>query len=186
VFRGPVGAQPRRPKPDAPEGWRIDRSEVQAVLEVAFDLYDVGYLYADPPHWQAEVKRWSEQWPDRVVAFWTNTHTRIVPAIDRFRTEIQEGRLHHTGDETLTRHVLNARLRRIGNQDGRWKMEKSGPGRLIDGAIAAVLATQAAAAMPDEAPKPKAPPMSFSLYDVPDEPEPERARDDAAGWEAVS
>ncbi len=154
---------------DAPEGWRIDRAEVHQALEDAFERFDVGYLYADPPHWRAEVERWAEQWPDRVVAFWTATHGRMVPAIDRFRTELQEGRLFHTGDKTLTRHVLNARLRRIGNAEGRYKLEKSGPGRLIDACIAAVLATQAVAVMPTEAPTPREPARCVNLNDIPDD-----------------
>jgi phage terminase large subunit-like protein len=93
----------------------------------------------------------------------------MVPATDRFRTELQEGRLFHTGDETLTRHVLNTRLRRIGNTEGRSKFEKAGPGRLIDARVAAVLAVQASAVMPSEPAAPKQPPGAFSLADVPDD-----------------
>jgi hypothetical protein len=58
-----------------------------------------------------------------------------------------------TGDEDLTRHVLNARLRKVGRDEGgfgRFTLEKAGPGRLIDGCVAAVLAVEAWAQMPAE------------------------------------
>ena len=49
--------------------------------------------------------------------------------------------------EALRRHVLNARLRKAGRDEdgrGRYTLEKAGPGRLIDGCIASVLAYEAA------------------------------------------
>lgn len=59
-----------------------------------------------------------------------------------------EGRVTHSGDSDLTRHVLNARLRKAGrDEDGRgqYVLEKAGPGRLIDACVASVLAYAAAA-----------------------------------------
>ena len=57
----------------------------------------------------------------------------------------------------LTRHVLNARLRKVGRDEdgrGRYTLEKAGPGRLIDACVAAVLAVEAAAQYVEPPPKP--------------------------------
>jgi phage terminase large subunit-like protein len=53
----------------------------------------------------------------------------MAPAVDRFRTALSEGSVTHVGDEALTRHVLNARLRTVGRDDdgrGRHLLEKAG------------------------------------------------------------
>jgi phage terminase large subunit-like protein len=104
-------------------------------------------LFADPWRWQDELEDWSRRWPDRVVEFPTNSIPRMAPAVDRFRVALQEGSLSHSGDPDLTRHVLNARLRKVGrDEDGRgsYLLEKAGPGRLIDACVASVLAYEAA------------------------------------------
>jgi phage terminase large subunit-like protein len=139
------------------EEWRVDREEIERMVEYAFATYDVGFLYADPWRWQDELADWAARWPDRIVEFPTNTVGRMVPAVDRFRTGLQEGRLTHDGDADLARHVLNARLRQVGRDEdgrGRFMLEKAGPGRLIDGCIGAVLAVEAAAQMPEPVVKP--------------------------------
>lgn len=141
-----------RPAAAAPD-WRIPRPELDEALVQTFERYDVGYLCADPWRWQAELDEWAERWPGRVVAWHTNM-ARFADPVDRLRTGLQEGRIWHAGEETLTRHVLNARLRKIGRDDdgrGRYRLEKAGPGRLIDGAVAAALAVEAAAQMGEAA-----------------------------------
>ena len=124
------------------------RSRIDRALEHAFATYDVAYLYADPWKWQDELAEWSARWPDKIVEFPTNMNTRMAPAVDRFRTALEEGRLRHDGDHDLTRHVLNARLRKVGRDEdgrGRYTLEKAGPGRLIDACVASVVAVEAAA-----------------------------------------
>jgi phage terminase large subunit-like protein len=135
-------------RPPNAEGWRVDRSRIDRALEHAFATYDVAYLYADPWKWQDELAEWSARWPDKIVEFPTNMNTRMAPAVDRFRTALEEGRLRHDGDPDLTRHVLNARLRKVGRDEdgrGRYTLEKAGPGRPIDACVASVLAVEAAA-----------------------------------------
>jgi phage terminase large subunit-like protein len=127
------------------------------LLEHAFATYDVAYLYADPWKWQDELADWDVRWPGRIVEYPTNMNTRMAPAVDRFRTALEEGRLRHDGDPDLTRHVLNARLRKVGRDEdgrGRYTLEKAGPGRLIDACVAAVLATEAASSIMNEPPTP--------------------------------
>ncbi|HEV8105560.1 MAG TPA: hypothetical protein VGP69_17650 [Gaiellaceae bacterium] len=137
---------------NAPEGWTIDRRVIQHALEDAFDRFDVGYLYADPWHWRDELDEWGSRWPEKVVEFPTNSNAKMAPVVDRFRTGITENRITHAGDEALTRHILNARLRKVGRDEdgrGRYTLEKAGPGRLIDACVAAALALEAAAQMPE-------------------------------------
>jgi hypothetical protein len=142
---------------NADEGWTIDRRVIARALEDAFDRFDVGYLYADPWHWRDELDEWGARWPDRVVEYPTNSNAKMAPVVDRFRTGIAENRITHASDEAFTQHVLAARLRKVGRDEdgrGRYTLEKAGPGRLIDACVAAVLAVEAAAQMPEPAPKP--------------------------------
>jgi phage terminase large subunit-like protein len=142
---------------NAGDGWLIDRSVIQRAIEDAFGRFEVGFLYADPWHWRDELDEWGGRWPDRVVEFPTNSNAKMAQVVDRFRTGIAENRITHAGDEALSRHILAARLRKVGRDEdgrGRYTLEKAGPGRLIDAAVAAVLAVEAAAQMPEPKPKP--------------------------------
>jgi phage terminase large subunit-like protein len=146
-----------RPR-DAGDDWRVDRSRIRRAVEYMFSTYRVEYLYADPWGWASELDEWAVRWPDKIVAWPTNSTRRMAPAVDRFRSAINEGHLRHDGDPDLTRHVLYARLRSTGRDtDGRgmYLLEKAGPGRLIDGCVAALLAFEAAAQIgsnPDRVP----------------------------------
>jgi Terminase large subunit, endonuclease domain len=115
--------------PNADDDWRIDRTPIHRAVEFMFTTYNVAALYADPWQWQSELDAWTEQWPDRVIAWPTNSNRRMAPAVDRFRSAISEGHLTHDGDPRLTRHVLNARLRHAGRDDdgrGLYVLEKAG------------------------------------------------------------
>ena len=81
----------------------------------------------------------------------------MARSVEQFRTKLEQGRLTHDGDVDVTRHVLNARLRKVGRNDdgrGRYTLEKAGPGRLVDACVAAVLACEAAAQIEDVPEKP--------------------------------
>jgi phage terminase large subunit-like protein len=134
-----------------PEG----AEEAHRAIEDAFSTFDVAFLYADPWKWQDELETGRGS-PDRVVDFPTNSTRRMAPAVDRFRTAIHEGRVHHAGDPDLTRHVLNARLRKAGRDEdgrGRYTLERAAPTRFIDACVATVLAIEAAAQI-EETPEP--------------------------------
>jgi phage terminase large subunit-like protein len=67
------------------------------------------------------------------------------PALDRFRVAVEEGQVHHDGDEALARHVTNARFR-----EGRaGHMLEEQAGRPITACVAAVMALEAEETMPD-------------------------------------
>jgi phage terminase large subunit-like protein len=147
-------------RPEKADGWRVDRSRIHRALEQAFATYDVVFLYGDPWGWRDELDQLADKWPERVVDFPTNSIRRMAPAIDRFRTALDEGRLTHRGDPDLTRHALNARLRKVGrDEDGRarYVVEKAGPGRLIDALVASVLAYEASTQIEEK--KRSLPPM---------------------------
>lgn len=115
---------------NAPRDWRIPREQIHRALEYMFDSYQVEFLFADPWKWQSELEGWSERWPTWIVEAPTNS-TQLMPGyVDRFRVALQEGLVSHDGDEDLRRHVLNARLRKVGRDDdgrGRYTLEKAGP-----------------------------------------------------------
>ena len=140
----PVKIIERPPKVD---DWRVDRSKVQRAVEWMFENYEIVWLYADPWRWRDELEAWDARWPDRIVEVPTNSARRMPEVVDRFRTALQEGRVTHDGDNDLQRHMLNARLRKVGRDEdgrGRYTLEKAGPGRLIDACVASVLAYEAA------------------------------------------
>ena len=83
----------------------------------------------------------------------TNQARRFAPAVDRWRTAIAEGTHTHDGDALTTAHILASRLRAVrladGLDDGRaqYVLIKGEEGDRIDGAVADVLAYQAAMTM---------------------------------------
>jgi hypothetical protein len=141
----------------AGDDFRIDRAPIHRALGFMFEQYDVRYLYADPWQWQSELDGWAERWPEQIVNYSTTLTRRMAMTVDRFRSATITGALSHDGDPDLARHVLNARLRQAGRDlDGRgiYTLEKAGPGRLIDGCVAAVLAFEAVAQVENQQPEP--------------------------------
>jgi hypothetical protein len=120
-------------RPEKVDEWRVDRGRIHRAIEHAFAAYDVVFLYGDPWGWRDELDQWADKWPECVVDFPTNSIRRMAPAIDRFRTVLDEGRLTHRGDPDLTRHALNARLRKVGrDEDGRPLHARKGRPRPAD------------------------------------------------------
>jgi len=135
----------------ADDDWRVDRRRIHKAVERMFETFTVSMLYADPWGWRSELEAWAEKWPGRVLEVPMNSPTRAAELVDRFRTAVAEDAVHHDGDPDLRRHMLNARLRKIGRDEtglGRYRLEKAGPGRLVDAAAAALLAVEAMAQAP--------------------------------------
>ncbi|MFD7017201.1 hypothetical protein [Streptomyces sp. NPDC059928] len=129
----------------AKDDWEVDVLSVEAAVKRAFDTYRVEWMYADPPWWQENIGRWAVEWgDDYVFEYWTNKPTRMVQAVERFRTAVMVGDLSHVGEPELTRHVLNAVVREVPQGD---LIVKDSPRskRKIDLAVAAVLALEARA-----------------------------------------
>jgi hypothetical protein len=155
--------RPRRDDGSPVKDWRVPRLEVGAAVREAFATWDVGRMMADPPKWETEVDSWAQEFRlpgataddrERVVAFDTFSHTRFARAVDRWLTGIAEGALSHSGDEQVAAHVTAAQKKKIrpsaGDDDGRtlYVLVKPDDGRKIDGAVASVLAWEAAMTMP--------------------------------------
>lgn len=130
---------------NAPDDWEVDVLAVEAAVSNAFRTYRVEWFYGDPPYWQENLGRWAlEYGDDYVFEFWTNKPTRMVQAVERFRTAAMVGDISHEGDKDLTRHVLNAVVREVPQG---LLITKDSPRskRKIDLAICAVLALEARA-----------------------------------------
>lgn len=143
--------------------WRVPRLEVGDAVRKAFAKWDVGRMFGDPPKWATELEAWAEEFAvqgataeerERVLAFDTFQTSRFSKAVDRFLTAIREGSLSHDGDPRLAAHVEAAHLKKVkaaaDETDNRtlYVLVKGDDGRKIDGAVAAVLAFEAAMTMP--------------------------------------
>jgi hypothetical protein len=137
-----VWENPRDPnQPD----WEVDVLSVEAAVKRAFETYRVEWMYADPPYWQENIGRWALEWGDDFVyEFWTNKPTRMVQAVERFRTAAMVRDVLHDGNDDLTRHVLNAVVREVPQG---FLITKDSPRskKKIDLAVCAVLAFEARA-----------------------------------------
>lgn len=125
------------------EGWTVPHEEVDAVLHQTFQRYDVRLMLADPPHWQDYLRRWQAEYGDSTVrAYWTNRYQDVVRSLELMHTDVLRGALSHSGQDQLTRHVLNARRRmsRSGLMIGK---EFPGSPRKMDAAMAAMIAYRA-------------------------------------------
>lgn len=137
--------------------WKIPTAEVDKTVRDTFGAYQVACMFADPYRWQDYLDTWSAAFgEERVVEFPTNVEQRFDRAIDRFTTAAGESELSHDGDETLARHVKNAVLVKGSRKKIRpgedetiarhyLKMAKRADKAWIDGAVASVLAHEAAA-----------------------------------------
>lgn len=123
--------------------WEVPGGEVDTAISEAFERYRVVRAYFDPPLWQTEIDDWAREYGEVVMRFATK-RGRMIDAVERFRTDLAGDRVHHTGDEQLTRHALNAQTREV--RGGYW-LAKPGatPADKIDAAVASVLAWEARA-----------------------------------------
>ena len=120
-----------------------------------FATYRVGLMLCDPPKWWTEIEQWAQQHGEKVVlSFPTNSSRHFAPAVDRWRTALREGTHTHDGDILATDHVTSAHLKKVRLEgdadDGRtaYVLVKGDEGARIDGAVADVLAYEAAMTMP--------------------------------------
>lgn len=131
------------------EGWQVDREAVDAAVLAAVDRFEVIGMYADPPHWQDYVDRWTEKFGRRMrvratqarpLEWWTTRPTAMVASLARLHDAVAEKRVTHDGGDVLKRHVLNARRRLAGKVGITIGKEHPKSSRKIDAAMAATLA----------------------------------------------
>lgn len=130
-------------KPEGLRGeWEVPAGEVEVAVARAMEDYRVVRGYFDPPLWQTEVDTWAQEYGTEVVIRYFTKRGRMMDAVERFRTDVAAGVVGHTGDEDLTRHVLNAQTREV--RGGYWlEKPRSGTAGNIDGAVASALAYEA-------------------------------------------
>jgi len=93
----------------------VPRAEVQAAIAELFKRYTVIRLYCDPELWQSEIDEWALKYGSRVVQWPTYRTKQMSEALKRFKVDISTKALTHDGDETMLRHLRNARrIRRPG------------------------------------------------------------------------
>jgi phage terminase large subunit-like protein len=125
--------------------WEVPAGEVDARLEFAMENFRVVRGYFDPPLWRSEIDAWGQMYGEKVVQRFETSKAKMMGAVERFRTDVATERIRHTGDVTLTAHVLNAQTREV-RGGGYWlTKDTSGSMRKIDAAVAAVLAYEARA-----------------------------------------
>lgn len=124
--------------------WEIDTGSVDRVLAETMERYTVVRGYFDPPLWRSEIEGWQREFGEPLVTGYDTTKAKMLGAVERFRTDVSAGTIQHTGDPTLTRHILNAQTREV--RGGYWltKDRNTSPNK-IDAAVAAVLAYEARA-----------------------------------------
>lgn len=131
-------------KPPWDPDWRVPRAEVEDTVAGMFAMYDVMELACDPAYWEREVQDWAGRYgPERVIEF-PPVRQRMAPACTAFHGAVMEGRLSHSGDERLARHIANAVTKPSPFGDFITKADKDSPLK-IDAAIAAVIAHHRAA-----------------------------------------
>lgn len=138
-------------RPENVEQWQVPAEEVDAVVRLLFQQFNVWRMYADPPYWQSWIALWVGLFgKERVVEWLTYKSGKMTAALENFQTAIIDGSICHDGDVALTRHVGNARRRdRKGYVDEQgkpmWLISKERPDSplKIDAAMAAVLSWEA-------------------------------------------
>jgi phage terminase large subunit-like protein len=108
-----------------------------AVRELAgrFSVREVAY---DPWRFKSEALRLEADGIGPMVEF-PQSHSRMVPASERFASAIIERRLRHPGHQDLDRHIAQA----IAKPTGRgWRLDKLGRLDQIDAVIAVAMAVE--------------------------------------------
>lgn len=143
-------------RPKGVKDWTVDRTEVDEKVAWAFATYRVGRMLCDPPKWWTDIERWIERYGEEVVLFFdTNQDRRMGPAVDRWLTAIRLGEHTHDADPDTDEHVKAAHKRKSRARDPEdddrtlYTLTKGEDAGRIDGAVADVLAFEAAMTMPE-------------------------------------
>ena len=137
--------------PENWQSWHVPVLEVDAAMRELHHRYVMVAMACDPSGWEQVLAGWEADFGDRAIVkcsergvfTWPiKSARRNAEAVDLLGQAIRRGNLTHDGNETLRRHVLNARMRPTGEG---WKYltigkERDGSPRKIDAAWGAVMA----------------------------------------------
>ncbi|WP_410576626.1 terminase large subunit domain-containing protein [Amycolatopsis sp. lyj-108] len=118
--------------PDDPH-WRTPLGEVKQRIRDICGIYRVAEVPGDPYRWEVAMQELAEEGLP-VVEFPTNSLARMVPATQSAYEVITEGRMTHSGDPALARHLANAVVRED-TRGPRIHKETAGSKRKIDLAV---------------------------------------------------
>ena len=126
-------------RPDnAPDDWRIDRDDVDRVVDDAFREWDVVEFAMDPARWSLYMNTWIDRYGEDRVIEYPQSRRRMVPATSKAYDAVTDGLVTHDGNPMMSRHIANATVKPI--SEGRYVLTKDHPDRKIDGAVAFVMA----------------------------------------------
>lgn len=128
----------------AEHGGRVPRAEVDAAVDELFERFDVARFYCDPPGWRTEIEAWAARHgAEKVIEWPTYRPMPMHAALERFLTDMVEGRTSFDGCPDTARHLGNSKVSH--RKDGRYLLTKPDRDRKIDAAMSTVLAHEAAA-----------------------------------------
>ena len=128
-----------RPK-DAVD-WRVPRSAVREAIRAACREYNVWEIAWDEWLWVDSAEELEAEGLPVVV--FPQTMARMGPATQRFYELVTTGKLTHSGDPKLMRHMRNAQLK-VDTRGQRLVKDAKGSPRKIDLAVASVMAVDRA------------------------------------------
>ncbi len=110
-------------KPDGPngDGWIVPRELVDEAVRNAIAVFDVQGFYCDVALWESYISEWSRDFKegftvkssaqDGISFDMRSSQQKVTRAHERLVQAILDGKILHTGDRDLRRHVLNTRRR---------------------------------------------------------------------------
>ena len=138
------------PPETGPDGWEVDVDAVDAVVDEAFEKWDIWRMYCDPPYWDTKIAEWAGRYGDKcVLEWWTTRLKQMAYAIKSFNTALESGEILHSGNPHYRRHLGNAVKKELKLRDERgqplWTIYKERPDSpfKIDAAMAGILAWEA-------------------------------------------
>ena len=138
--------------------WQAPREAVNEAITTAFARFHVGRFLVNPSGWRTEAEAWSQSFgEDVVLGVERNQPVRMSRAVDRWLTALRRKAHPHDGDPVVAEHVSNAYLRKVHAADDEhdsrtmYVLERGGASLPISGAVADVLALEAAETMPEKA-----------------------------------
>lgn len=135
-------------RPDhASEDWRVPVLDVEQAIREACRRWRVREIVCDPYRWARSLQVLEAE--GLPVVEYPQTPARMVPATQRFREAVTNKTLTHSGDERLARHIANCMVKVDFRGERIVKDNKKSP-RMIDAAVAAVMALDQAAQAPEE------------------------------------
>lgn len=143
--------------PGADETWKVPRGEVRLTMAAEMDRLEVLEMAPDPPGWIDEVEAWEETYGETVVRFnakepalmsqaCTRFYAAVAPeqaAQDGGETEQPDLPITHDGNPVVTRHLINAVVKKTTSGELITKESPDSP-RQIAAAVGAVAAYERA------------------------------------------